>query len=176
VIIIHLTLLHEAGSTAPLKVVYGTDKIGFWTYFKEKDSFPLFISLSVFSYLTLVTPNLLGHPDNFIEANPSVTPLHIVPEWYFTPFYAILRACPDKVGGVVGMGSAIALLGLLPLYRFLDSTVQRDIEFSLAHTVTCTIFFVNFLLLGFLGSSPANEAFVIASKYACFVYFIYLII
>jgi len=175
-IIMHLSLLHETGSTAPLKIVYGTDKIGFWTYFKEKDSFPLFVSLSIFSFLILVTPNLLGHPDNFIEANPSVTPLHIVPEWYFTPFYAILRACPDKIGGVVGMGSAIALLGILPFYRLLDKAVLRDTEFSLAHALFCTIFFSNFLLLGLLGSSPANEAYVIASKYACFIYFLYLII
>jgi quinol-cytochrome oxidoreductase complex cytochrome b subunit len=87
-----------------------------------------------------------------------------------------LRACPDKIGGVVGMGSAIALLGILPLYRIFDKNALRDTEFNIIHSITCTIFFSNFLLLGVLGSSPANEAFVIASKYACFIYFTYLMI
>ena len=112
--LLHLALLHLDGSTNPLGLEDTYDVIPFYPYFLTKDIFGFLIFLFVFSYLVFFEPNLLGHPDNYIRANPLVTPPHIVPEWYFLPFYAILRAVPSKLGGVVAMGAAILILFLLP--------------------------------------------------------------
>jgi quinol-cytochrome oxidoreductase complex cytochrome b subunit len=107
VTLLHLVLLH-------LGIEDHYDFIPFYPYFLLKDIFGLLLFLFVFSYLVFFSPNLLGHPDNYIRANPIVTPPHIVPEWYFLPFYAILRAVPSKLGGVVAMGAAIGILFFLP--------------------------------------------------------------
>jgi ubiquinol-cytochrome c reductase cytochrome b/c1 subunit len=114
VTLLHLTLLHVDGSTNPLGIDDAYDFIPFYPYFLLKDIFGLLLFLFVFSYLVFFSPNLLGHPDNYIRANPIVTPAHIVPEWYFLPFYAILRAVPSKLGGVVAMAAAIGILFFLP--------------------------------------------------------------
>jgi len=111
----HLTLLHADGSTNPLGISECADYIPFYPYFWLKDIFGFLIFLIFFSFLVFFEPNLLGHPDNYIRANALVTPAHIVPEWYFLPFYAILRAVPDKLGGVILMGASIAILFFLPL-------------------------------------------------------------
>jgi len=96
---IHIILLHErGGSNNPGGLKAGIDNTPFTPYFIQKDSFGLVIFLLLFNYLVFFDPNLLGHPDNYIPANPLVTPAHIIPEWYFLPFYAILRSVPDKVG------------------------------------------------------------------------------
>jgi ubiquinol-cytochrome c reductase cytochrome b/c1 subunit len=111
---LHLVLLHVDGSTNPQGFDDAYDFIPFYPYFLLKDIFGFLVFLFVFSYLVFFEPNLLGHPDNYIRANPIVTPPHIVPEWYFLPFYAILRAVPSKLGGVVAMAAAIGILFLLP--------------------------------------------------------------
>lgn len=113
-IILHLSLLHIPGSSHPSKIYELSDKIFFYPYFYLKDLFSFFFTLIVFSYFIFFSPNYLGHSDNYILANPLVTPSHIVPEWYFLPFHAILRSIPDKLGGVVLMGLAIIILLLLP--------------------------------------------------------------
>jgi len=110
-----LVLLHKTGSTEPTQST-NTHKSPFHPYFTYKDGYSLAIYLLLFIVLVFFYPNLLGHSDNFIKANPLVTPAHIVPEWYFTPFYAILRACPNKLGGVISMGAALLILFLLPFY------------------------------------------------------------
>jgi quinol-cytochrome oxidoreductase complex cytochrome b subunit len=112
--LLHLSLLHVDGSTNPLAIDGLYDFIPFYPYFLVKDIFGFLIFLFVFSYLVFFEPNLLGHPDNYIRANPLVTPPHIVPEWYFLPFYAILRAVPSKLGGVIAMGASIGILFLMP--------------------------------------------------------------
>jgi ubiquinol-cytochrome c reductase cytochrome b subunit len=111
----HLVLLHQVGSTNPTQL-QSSDNVTFHPYFTYKDAFIFSVFLTIFLGLVFFYPNLLGHSDNFIPANPLVTPPHIVPEWYFTPFYAILRACPNKLGGVVGMLTAILSLFLLPFF------------------------------------------------------------
>jgi ubiquinol-cytochrome c reductase cytochrome b subunit len=115
VTLVHLTLLHADGSTNPLGISDCADYIPFYPYFFLKDIFGFLIFLIVFSFIVFFEPNLLGHPDNYIRANALVTPAHIVPEWYFLPFYAILRAVPNKLGGVILMGSSIVILFFLPL-------------------------------------------------------------
>jgi len=101
--LIHLVLLHEHGSSNPLGIDSKLSKIDFLTYFGVKDLFSLLVFVVIFGFFVVQVPNLLGHPDNYIEAQPLVTPTHIVPEWYFLPFYAILRAIPDKLSGVLSM-------------------------------------------------------------------------
>jgi quinol-cytochrome oxidoreductase complex cytochrome b subunit len=112
--LIHLVLLHSDGSTNPIGLEDAYDFIPFYPYFLIKDTLGFLIFLFIFSFLVFFEPNLLGHPDNYIKANPLVTPPHIVPEWYFLPFYAILRAVPSKLGGVVAMAASIGILFLLP--------------------------------------------------------------
>jgi len=113
--IVHLSLLHTVGSNNPLGINTNLDSIPFYPYFYVKDLFAFFILLSIFSFFVFFYPNILGHADNYIPANPLVTPPHIVPEWYFLPFYAILRSVPDKLGGVVAMIGAILILLALPV-------------------------------------------------------------
>jgi len=113
--IAHLSLLHTAGSNNPLGINTNVDCIPFYPYFYVKDLFAFFILLTLFSFFVFFYPNALGHADNYIPANPLVTPPHIVPEWYFLPFYAILRTIPDKLGGVIAMLGAILVLLALPL-------------------------------------------------------------
>ena len=129
-------LLHTDGSNDPLTLPVSPDKITFHPYFSYKDAFIFLVVFAAFGALVCYFPNLLGHSDNFIPANPLVTPAHIVPEWYFTPFYAILRACPNKLGGAIGMFAAILLLFAVPAY--VDSKTATKLVFApytLAHKV-----------------------------------------
>jgi quinol-cytochrome oxidoreductase complex cytochrome b subunit len=109
-------VLHEVGSSEPSQSISG-DKLPFHPYYVYKDGFIFAICMLAFALLVFFNPNLLGHPDNFVKADPLVTPAHIVPEWYFTPFYAILRACPHKLGGVISMGAALLVLFIIPFYK-----------------------------------------------------------
>ena len=109
-------MLHTDGSSDPLTLPETADKVTFHPYYTFKDTFIFFVFFAAFAALVFYSPNKLGHSDNFLPANPLVTPAHIVPEWYFTPFYAILRACPIKLGGAIGMFAAILLLFFVPYY------------------------------------------------------------
>ena len=122
IIFVHLILLHTVTSTNPAQVA-SPDKLPFHPYFTFKDIFALTGAMLFFLLLIHFYPNILGHSDNFIPANPLVTPPHIVPEWYFTPFYAILRSCPNKLGGVVFMLAAILILMVLPFYKMPQNTI-----------------------------------------------------
>jgi len=115
VVLVHLSLLHTTGSNNPLGINTNVDSIVFYPYFYVKDLFAFLIFIFFFCFFVFFYPNILGHSDNYIVANPLVTPAHIVPEWYFLPFYAILRSIPDKLGGVVAMISAILILLLIPI-------------------------------------------------------------
>ena len=111
---VHFVFLHETGSNNPLGSMRNIDKIFFHPYFSEKDIFGAIIAISVFFILILLAPNLFGDPENFLPANVLVTPAHIQPEWYFLFAYAILRAIPNKLGGVIALLMAILVLGTLP--------------------------------------------------------------
>merc|ERR1712225_235055 len=104
---VHLVLLHQDGSNNPLGIVSVSDKVPFYPYFYVKDLLGFIILMFFYGRFVYFAPNAMGHPDNYILANPMVTPAHIVPEWYFLPFYAILRSIPDKLGGVIAMLAAI---------------------------------------------------------------------
>lgn len=169
----HLVLLHGVGSTNPQQHE-ANDKKPFHPYYTIKDSFILFVAFFFFIILISFYPNLLGHSDNFIAANPLVTPAHIVPEWYFTPFYAILRACPNKLGGVISMLAAILVLAALPYFSLNETSIPttRSVIYQFGYC----LFIANFLILMFLGCQPAAAPFVLCSKFFTLTYFAYLIL
>jgi quinol-cytochrome oxidoreductase complex cytochrome b subunit len=172
-VIIHLSLLHENGSNNPLGSNSNVDNISFYPYFYVKDLFSFFILALVFSFFVFFYPNILGHSDNYIPANAMSTPAHIVPEWYFLPFYAILRSIPDKLGGVLAMISAILVLFLLPIISTADtrSTKFRPL-FGLAYWFLVS----DFILLGWIGQKPVESPYIEIGMFATGFYFFFLIV
>jgi quinol-cytochrome oxidoreductase complex cytochrome b subunit len=170
----HLSLLHENGSSSPIGLVSANDVVYFGRLFGIKDSFGLLVVLFLVVFLIGFYPNMLGHTDNYIPANPLVTPTHIVPEWYFLPFYAILRAIPDKLGGVIAMVLAILIFGLLPFSDSLFSVKKTRFSIILKLLFSCLI--CTFLFLGYIGGKPAVYPFVDAGAVAALLYFIIIIL
>ena len=171
----HLILLHQVGSTHPGQT--STNSIvPFHPYFTYKDAFAFNLSLMLFVLLVFFYPNLLGHPDNYIKANPLMTPAHIVPEWYFTPFYAILRTCSSKLGGVISMLLAILILFLLPLQGYAENPVQNTTDNSKYHKTCFWIFAATFVLLIYLGGKPAIAPYITLSRIYTAIYFIYMLL
>ncbi len=170
---LHLVLLHQNGSNNPLGISSIQDRIPFYPYFYVKDLFGLFIFIWVFSFFVIYAPNYMGHPDNYIEANPLVTPAHIVPEWYFLPFYAILRTIPDKLGGVALMGIAIVILALLPM---LDTSVFRSNFFKPINVWFFWFFVADSFSLGWIGQEIVETPFIEMANFVTSFYFIYFIV
>jgi quinol-cytochrome oxidoreductase complex cytochrome b subunit len=171
-VILHIALLHKDGSNNPLGVHSATDKISFYPYFYVKDLFSFLSFVFFFSIILFYYPNLLGHPDNYIMANPMSTPAHIVPEWYFLPFYAILRSIPDKLGGVAAMGGAIVVLLFLP---FLNTSEVRSAAFRPIFRKLFWLFFANFLLLGWIGQEVVESPYIFIGQIGTAFYFFFLL-
>lgn len=172
-VIFHLLLLHNYKSNNPLGVDFIKDSIPFYPYYIVKDLYGTVIFFIIFSFFLFFAPNYLGHPDNYIPANPMVTPPHIVPEWYFLPFYAILRAVPDKLFGVLALALAIVSLFLLP---YLSVTEVRSVNFRPISHFLFWLFLFDCLFLGWLGSKPVEFPYVLISQLATFFYFSYFFI
>nr|DAZ89031.1 TPA_asm: apocytochrome b [Phytophthora podocarpi] len=172
-VLIHLILLHEVGSNNPLGITLKTENISFYPYFYTKDLFGLMLLFLVFFIFIFYYPNTLGHPDNYIEANPMKTPLHIVPEWYFLPFYAILRSIPNKIGGVIAMFGSLIILLTIP---FTNSSEIRSTSFRPIFKVCYWLLVVAFLLLGWVGQCPVEypytEIGIISMIYYFFFFFL----
>jgi quinol-cytochrome oxidoreductase complex cytochrome b subunit len=175
VVILHIAALHQHGSNNPLgiDVKHKGDTIPFHPYYTIKDLFGIGVFLVIFVAVVCFAPNYMGHPDNYIEANPLVTPAHIVPEWYFLPFYAILRAVPDKLGGVIAMFAAIAVLFVLP---WLDRSPIRSAKFRPVYFVFFWVFVADCILLGFCGASPAEGIWVLLSRLGTIYYFAHFLV
>jgi len=175
VVILHIIALHRFGSNNPLGIdVSGKqDTIPFHPYYTSKDLFGAMVFLTIFASAIFFYPNYLGHPDNYIPANPLQTPAHIVPEWYFLPFYAILRAIPDKLGGVLFMFGAIAVLFVLP---WLDRSPVRSGRFRPLFKVFFWLLLADCVLLGYLGGKPAEGIYVTLSRLATAYYFIHFLV
>ena len=175
VVILHLIALHRFGSNNPIGIdVKGKqDTIPFHPYYTIKDLFGLGIFLTLFLLLLFFFPNFMGHPDNYIPANPMVTPPHIVPEWYFLPFYAILRGCSDKLGGVLFMFGAIFVLFILP---WLDRQPIRSSQFRPLYKIFFWILFLDCIALGYLGAMPAEGIYVWLSRIATGYYFFHFLV
>lgn len=172
-VIVHLIALHHNGSGNPLGTNSTPDKIPFYPYFYVKDLFAFVCFITVFSVFVFFYPNMLGHPDNYIEANAMVTPTHIVPEWYFLPFYAILRSIPDKLGGVLCMVLAILVLLALP---FINTSRILSSRFRPLFKIFYWFFIVDVILLGWLGAQPVEPPFILIGQLATAYYFFYFIV
>jgi len=176
VVALHVWALHVAGQNNPTGVEVKDvkrDTVPFTPYATIKDGFAMVVFLAFFSWFIFYVPNYLGHPDNYIDANPMVTPAHIVPEWYFLPFYAILRAIPDKLGGVIAMFGSIAVLAFLP---WLDTSRVKSASFRPVYRVFFWVFVICGIGLGYLGAMPAEGGYVIASRILTFYYFAFFLI
>jgi ubiquinol-cytochrome c reductase cytochrome b subunit len=172
--IMHLVLLHQQGSTNPLSICSKIDMVKFYPKFITKDIFGFITFVGCLVLFTVFWyPNVLGHPDNYIRADNLVTPKHIVPEWYFLPFYAILRSIPDKFGGVIAMFSAIIILFFLP---FVGKFKCKSSKFLKVAQFFFWCFVGNLVFLGWLGACVVEPPYIIYSQLATIFYFSYFLI
>jgi len=175
VVFLHVVALHITGSNNPLGIEPKgpQDTLPFHPYYTAKDSVGLVVYFIVFAALVFFAPNFLGHPDNYIPADPLVTPAHIVPEWYFLPFYAILRAVPDKLGGVLLMFGSILVLFALP---WLDTSPVRSMRFRPVARIALLLWTASFFVLMYCGGKPPEEPYVTISRIATAYYFAYFLV
>ena len=171
--IIHLIFLHETGSNNPTGLNSNVDKIPFHPYFTYKDIVGFIILLIILIILVLINPYLLGDPDNFIPANPLVTPPHIQPEWYFLFAYAILRSIPNKLGGVIALILSIAILAILPFYHLRKF---RGIQFYPINQIIFWSITIIAILLTWIGARPVEDPYVLIGQILTVIYFSYFII
>nr|YP_009437857.1 cytochrome b [Sarcophaga misera]ATG33304.1 cytochrome b [Sarcophaga misera] len=167
---IHILFLHETGSNNPMGLNSNIDKIPFHPYFTYKDIVGFVIMTMILILLVLINPYLLGDPDNFIPANPLVTPVHIQPEWYFLFAYAILRSIPNKLGGVIALVLSIAILAILPFYHL---SKFRGIQFYPINQILFWLMTVTVILLTWIGARPVEEPYVLIGQILTVVYFSY---
>jgi len=172
-VIVHLSLLHTTGSNNPLGINKNIDTVSFYPYFYVKDLFAFLALVAFFSFFVFFYPNTLGHADNYIPANPLVTPAHIVPEWYFLPFYAILRSIPDKLGGVVAMVGAILILAVLPV---INTSEIRSSKFRPIYGIAYWFLVSDFLLLGWIGQKPVETPYIEVGQVGTAFYFFFFIV
>ena len=182
VVALHIWALHVPGNNNPIgvEVKSSRDTVPFHPYYTMKDLFFIVIFLIPFAWFVFFAPDILGHPDNYIMANSQVTPAHIVPEWYFLPFYAILRAIDfnvffldSKLGGVIAFAGSIVVLLFVP---WLDTSKVRSGTFRPIFKWFYWLFVLNFIALMYLGSAPAEGIFVVFSKICTAFYFAYFLV
>ncbi len=182
VVFLHILALHQFGSNNPVGIdITKKDKIPFHPYYTIKDAFGLCVFFMVYGAFVFFAPNVLGHADNYIPANPLVTPAHIVPEWYFLPFYAILRAItfdifwiiPAKLGGVIAMFGAIAVLFVLP---WLDTSRVRSARFRPIYKWLFWVFLADCVVLGYVGANPPEGWLPTIGLLATIYYFAHFLI
>ena len=181
VVILHIWALHIPGSTNPtgVEVKSESDTLPFHPYYTSKDGFGLGVFLILYCAMVFFMPNALGHPDNYIPANPLQTPAHIVPEWYFWPFYAILRSFTTdfilsaKLWGVLAMFSAILVWFFLP---WLDKSPVRSGTYRPLYRKFFWVLVIDVLILGYCGGSPAEEPYLMVSQLASIYYFLHFFV
>nr|YP_009947918.1 cytochrome b [Coenomyia ferruginea]QOI08134.1 cytochrome b [Coenomyia ferruginea]UDF83767.1 cytochrome b [Coenomyia ferruginea] len=170
---VHLLFLHQTGSNNPLGINSNSDKIPFHPYFTFKDIVGFIILMMMLTLLTLMNPYMLGDPDNFIPANPLVTPVHIQPEWYFLFAYAILRSIPNKLGGVIALVMSIAILMILP---FSHLSKFRGIQFYPINQFMFWFMVSTVILLTWIGAKPVEDPYIIVGQILTILYFMYYIL
>nr|QQW48061.1 cytochrome b [Lipoptena sp.] len=169
---IHLMFLHETGSNNPIGLNSNIDKIPFHPYFTYKDITGFIILLIMLLMLTMINPYMLSDPDNFIPANPLVTPPHIQPEWYFLFAYAILRSIPNKLGGVIALILSIAILMILPFFHL---SKIRGIQFYPINKMMFWSLISIIMLLTWIGAQPVENPYVMTGQLLTIMYFSYYI-
>ena len=175
-VVLHIWALHVPGNNNPIGIDIkkpSKDTVPFHPYIVIKDAFALLIFLLIFAFFVFFSPNILGHADNYIEANPLVTPAHIVPEWYLLPFYAILRSVPDKLLGVIAMFAAIFVLVILP---WLDTSKVRSTVFRPIYKQFYWFLVADVLILGYVGAMPAEGLYLLIARVATAYYFAHFLI
>nr|ALO70832.1 cytochrome b [Philonthus fimetarius] len=172
-VLIHLLFLHQTGSNNPLGVNSNIDKVPFHPYFSFKDLFGFTIMLMTLTVLNLTNPYLLGDPDNFIPANPLVTPIHIQPEWYFLFAYAILRSIPNKLGGVIALVMSIAILIFMP---YINKKKIQSTQFYPINKVLFWSLLTIIILLTWIGARPVEDPYILTGQILTIVYFLYYLI
>jgi ubiquinol-cytochrome c reductase cytochrome b subunit len=186
---LHIWALHVPGNNNPTGVDLRDpvkEAVPFHPYFTAKDLFALTVFGLLFAYFVFYMPNYLGHADNYVEADPLVTPPHIVPEWYFLPFYAMLRAITDdlwiiqilplidgKLGGVIAMFGSIIVLFFVP---WLDTSHERSTRYRPIYKWFFWLLVIDCLALGYLGAKPPEGGYLIAGQIATAYYFIHFLV
>ena len=175
-VVLHIWALHVPGNNNPIGIDLkkpSNDTVPFHPYIVIKDMFALLIFLIVFAFFVFYSPNILGHSDNYIEANPLITPEHIVPEWYLLPFYAILRSVPDKLLGVLAMFFAIFVLVILP---WLDTSKVRSALFRPLYKQFYWFLVADVIILGYMGAMPAEGTYLLIARIATAYYFLHFLV
>nr|YP_010895299.1 cytochrome b [Toxomerus saphiridiceps]WJW73890.1 cytochrome b [Toxomerus saphiridiceps] len=172
-VMIHLLFLHQTGSNNPMGLNSNLDKIPFHPYFSYKDITGFIVMVMLLTMLTLMNPYMLGDPDNFIPANPLVTPIHIQPEWYFLFAYAILRSIPNKLGGVIALVMSIAILMIMPFYNL---SSFRGIEFYPINQIMFWMLITIIVLLTWIGARPVEDPYILIGQLLTILYFMYYLI
>ncbi len=173
-VVFHIWALRTHGSNNPIGIkLKSSDMIPFHPYYTIKDFVSFGVYFLIFAYFIFYKPNSLGHPNNYIPANPMVTPAHVVSEWYFFPFYAILRAVPSKLGGVLLMFGSIIILFFLP---WLDRSKTRSTSYRPMYKWAFWAFIIDCLVLGYVGGMPAEKPYLTISKFGASYYFLHFLI
>nr|YP_009740665.1 cytochrome b [Oedaleus abruptus]YP_009740678.1 cytochrome b [Mecostethus alliaceus]QID03627.1 cytochrome b [Oedaleus abruptus]QID03640.1 cytochrome b [Mecostethus alliaceus]UPL65161.1 cytochrome b [Oedaleus abruptus] len=171
-VMMHLFFLHQTGSNNPIGLNSNIDKIPFHPYFTYKDTITFIILLMTLIMLCLIEPYILGDPDNFVPANPLVTPIHIQPEWYFLFAYAILRSIPNKLGGVIALVMSISILMIMPFY---NKTKFRGNQFYPMNQIMFWIMVTVVCLLTWIGKRPVEEPYITTGQILTIMYFSYFL-
>nr|YP_009429423.1 cytochrome b [Xenograpsus ngatama]ASW34552.1 cytochrome b [Xenograpsus ngatama] len=170
---IHIMFLHQAGANNPLGISSNLDKVPFHPYFTFKDITGFLVMLTLIFLLTLLAPYFLSDPDNFIPANPLVTPPHIQPEWYFLFAYAILQSIPNKLGGVIALVASVAILMILP---FTHTSKFQSLAFYPLNQILFWMFIVIITLLTWIGARPVEDPYIITGKILTILYFSFYVL
>ena len=171
--LVHILFLHHSGANNPLGISSQVDKVPFHPYFTFKDIVGFIVILSTLLFISLFDPYLLGDPDNFIPANPLVTPAHIQPEWYFLFAYAILRSIPNKLGGVIALVVSVAILFILP---FTHVSKFRSLTFYPLNQAIFWLFVSILILLTWIGARPVEDPYILTGQVLTILYFSFFIL
>jgi quinol-cytochrome oxidoreductase complex cytochrome b subunit len=173
VVVVHMAAVHNDGSNNPLGISSHADKIAFFPYFFIKDTLGLVGGLIFFSFFIYYSPNSLGHPDNYVPANPMSTPEHIVPEWYFLFAYAILRSIPNKLMGVLALFASLLVLLVLPV---INTSAVRSSLYRPLYQKFFWFLVADFFLLSYLGQAPAESPYIEVGQVATIYYFSFFMV
>nr|WAX39153.1 cytochrome b [Anaplecta sp. 3 ZQW-2020] len=168
-VMIHLMFLHQTGSNNPLGVNSNLDKIPFHPYYTTSDVMGIIMMIMLLTMLTLTNPYILGDPDNFVPANPLVTPVHIQPEWYFLFAYAILRSIPNSLGGVIALVLSIAILFIMPM----NKSKFQGLEFYPINQIMFWMMTNTVILLTWIGARPVEDPYILVGQLLTILYFLY---
>lgn len=171
--VVHLIALHEHGSNNPLGVDGNIDKIPFHPYFTIKDLFGFTVFMFGFAMVLFYIPDAMGHPDNYIPANPLVTPAHIQPEWYFLFAYTILRSIPDKLLGVIALFASLLVLLVMP---YVHTSNVRSSQFRPIAKLFFWLLVGDFFILTWIGACAPEEPLVTIGQVASVFYFGYFLV